>query len=85
MSGERVLKIYTRMELGTLGIIEGDKKRMLECYVDGRLFRQRKTFDEYYVDDTNFSIELDLRDLQFLAESFRVTVLPDCVIISEQA
>ena len=73
----------TRLELGTLGIISGAQKRALECYVDVRAFRQRKTFDEYYVDLTNFERVLDLRDLMILAERFKIIVLEDAVIVTD--
>ena len=73
----------TRLELGTLGIISGEQKRALECYVDVRAFRQRKTFDEYYVDLTNFERVLDLRDLMILAERFKIIVLEDAVIVTD--
>ena len=72
----------TRLELGTLGIISGEQRRALECYVDSRAFRQRKTYDEYYVDLTNFERVLDLRDLMILAERFKIIVLEDAVIVT---
>lgn len=72
----------TRLELGNLGIISGEKKRALECYVDPRAFRQRKSYDEYYVDLTNFECVLDLRDLMILAEDFEITVTEDSVVVS---
>ena len=73
----------TRLELGRLGIISGEQKRALECYVDARAFRQRKTFDEYYVDLTNFERVIDLRDLMILAERFKIIVLEDAVIVTD--
>ena len=72
-----------RLELGTLGIITGKERRVLECYVDSRLFRQRKTFDEYYVDATNFEVDVDLQDLMILADNFKIIVLGDSVLIAE--
>lgn len=71
-----------RLELGNLGIISGEQKRALECYVDARAFSQRKSYDEYYVDLINFECVLDLRDLMILAESFEIIVTEDSVIIS---
>ncbi len=71
-----------RLELGVLGIISGEQRRALECYIDARAFRQRKSFDEYYVDLTNVELELDLRDLMILAERFKVIVLEDAIIIA---
>jgi|TARA_R110000850_G_scaffold203712_1_gene330037 hypothetical protein len=73
-----------RLELGTLGIIEGDKKRFLESYIDSRLFRQRKTYDEYYIDVTAVEVNMDLGLLMILAEQFKVLVLDDCVILSDK-
>ena len=74
----------TRLELGGLGIISGKQRRSLECYVDARAFRQRKTFDEYYVDLSNFERELGLGDLMILAEHFKIIVLEDSVIVSDE-
>ena len=73
-----------RIELGSLGIIEGDKKRFLESYIDSRLFRQRKTYDEYYIDVSNAGVNMDLGLLMILAEQFKVQVLEDCVILSHK-
>ena len=73
-----------RLELGTLGIIEGDKKRFLESYIDSRLFRQRKTYDEYCIDVTAVEVNMDLGLLMILAEQFKVLVLDDCVILSDK-
>ncbi|MCP4395562.1 MAG: hypothetical protein GY804_15040 [Alphaproteobacteria bacterium] len=73
----------TRLELGSLGIISSEQKRALECYVDARAFRQRKTFDEYYVDLTSFERVIDLRDLMILAERFKIIVLEDAVIVTD--
>jgi hypothetical protein len=73
-----------RIEVGSLGIIEGDKKRFLETYIDSRLFRQRKTYDEYYIDVTAVEVIMDLGLLMILAEQFKVMVLEDCVILSDK-
>lgn len=72
-----------RLEVGTLGIITGEQKRHLENYVDRLVFRQRKNYDEFYIDVTNFESSLDLRQLMRLSESFTIRLLEDCVIISE--
>jgi hypothetical protein len=72
-----------RFDLGNLGIIEGREKRILECYVDERLFRQRKSYDEYYVDVSNAEVKADLSALMLLAETFKVSVGIDCVMISQ--
>ena len=73
-----------RLELGSLGIISGEQRRALECYIDARAFRQRKSFDEYYIDLTNVELGLDLRDLMILAERFKVIVLKDAIIIADE-
>lgn len=49
----------TGLELGSLGIISGEQKQALECYVDTRVFSQCKSYDEYYVDLINFECVLD--------------------------
>lgn len=72
-----------RLELGTLGIISNQQKCALECYVDTRLFRQRKTYDEYYVDTTNYDVDIELGDMMILGELFKVIVLYDAVIITD--
>lgn len=76
------MKDTIRLELGNIGIIEGDDKRVLEDYVDVRHFRQRKSYDEYYIDVANVELKLDLNDLMILAETFKVKVGSDCVYIS---
>lgn len=75
-----------RLELGALGIISGEQRKALECYIDARAFRQRKSFDEYYIDLTNveLELELDLMDLMILAERFKVIVLEDAIIIADK-
>jgi len=57
-----------------LGLIDGDQKRVLECYIDSRLFRQRKNYDEYYVDSNVEEFKGGLDDLGILAEVFGVRV-----------
>ena len=67
-----------------LGIIEGNAKRTLECYIDSRLLRQRKNYDEYYV-DVHSTIDTDWRlgDLMILAEHFKVVVEPGSIEIED--
>ena len=62
------------LHLGRLGIIEGDAKRLLEPYVDGRLFSQRKNYDEYTIDTDSVKIRMDIKDLFILSEKFIVNV-----------
>ncbi len=67
-----------------VGIIEGDKKRALECYLDSMYFRQRKQYDEYYVDvsDVEINAKWVIGDLMIIAEHFTVTVGPDSIEIT---
>lgn len=66
--------VIVDLHLGRLGIIEGDSKRLLEPYVDSRLFSQRKTYDEYTVDTNSVKIRMDIKDLFILSEKFIVMV-----------
>ena len=70
-----------RLELGTLGIIEGDQKRFLEEYIDESYFKQRKNYDEYYVRVTTLEVDLDLGLLMVIADMFKVIVCSDSVIL----
>ena len=63
--------------LGCLGIISGDEKRFLEKYVDPKIFRQRKSFDEYYIDESKVDVDLSLTTLMALSEWFKVSVHSD--------
>lgn len=67
-----------------IGIIEGDDKRVLENYIDSRVFRQRKSYDEYYIGITGTELDLDIRDLMILAENFLVDVFSDYVELSSR-
>lgn len=69
------------LDTSNLGIMEGDKKRALECYVDAREFQQRKSYDEYFLNNNLRNIELDIRDLLILAEQFIVTVGVDTIYL----
>ena len=73
-----------KFDFSSLGIVEGDEKRRLEDYIDVRFFSQRKSYDEYYVDITNCTVDIDLGDLMILAESFKVIVLDDSVVITHK-
>ena len=66
--------VIVDIHLGRLGIIEGDAKRLLEPYVDGRLFSQRKTYDEYYVQVPHVKVKIDIKDLFIMSEKFIVNV-----------
>ena len=76
------MKYKIQLEMGAIGIIEGQHKRSLECYIDERLFTQRKTYDEYYLSSKSETVELGLQDLMILAESFKVKVFDHFVSIS---
>jgi hypothetical protein len=78
------MKEDIRLELGALGILSGEQKRALECYIDSRIFDQRKTFDEYTLNSTNTYSALDLDDLRILAENFKVRVLEDSVLLADE-
>lgn len=64
-----------------LGIIEGDKKRALENYIDPRHFTQRKSYDEYYIDIDTIEADWSIQDLMIIADHFTVSIEPDCVSI----
>lgn len=73
------MKLY----LGCLGIISGDEKRFLEKYVDPKIFRQRKSFDEYYIDESKVDVDLSLTTLMALSEWFKVNVHSDHVSLTQ--
>lgn len=70
------------------GIIVGEDKRILEQYVDPDNFKQRKSFDEYYIEerfvclkpDITLSVEL----LRTLSKDFHVRVFTDEIVLSER-
>ncbi len=74
----------TRFELGSIGIIAGDNKRILENYTGNNIFRQRKSYDEYYVDVTNCEVEIELDDLMRLSRTFIIAVWVDALILTER-
>jgi len=63
------------------GIISGEQKRVLECYVDSRHFRQRKSFDEYYVDIDIVEFKHGINDLMILAEEFSIQITSNSLVI----
>jgi hypothetical protein len=69
-----------------LGIISGNSKRLLECYVDTRLFSQHKCYDEWYITDCTSPSELglDLRCLFTLSDRFEIRVVRDGIEIEER-
>ena len=71
------------MALG-LGIISGDQKRSLECYVDSRFFRQRKSYDEYYVDVGEVKFSGGINDLMILAEEFIINITPSSIYVESK-
>lgn len=66
------------------GIISGEAKRNLECYIDSRFFRQRKSYDEYYVDTDSVELSLGINDLMILAEDFDVRVMTDSIYLEQK-
>ena len=72
-----------KLDLSHLGIIDLDQKRALECYFDERLFSQRKSFSEYYIDVSEVELDIDIGDLMILSDQFNVSVGGDSVIIEE--
>jgi len=68
----------------SMGIISGDDKRTLEEYIDSSNFKQRKSYDEYYVVNKTLDLNLDLRLLMILAESFDIEVHSDQVSIIDR-
>ena len=74
-----------KVDFGQLEIIEGYERVALEDYLDARLFRQRKSYDEYYCDAGEEELlNIDVRDLMILAASFKVEVTYDSVRISSK-
>ena len=74
----------TRFELGTIGIIDGDNKRILENYTGNDIFTQRKSYDEYYIDVTSCEVEIELDDLMRLSRTFVIKVWTDALILAER-
>jgi hypothetical protein len=64
-----------------LGIITGEQKLVLERYIDSRLFRQRKNYDEYYVDSRVEEFKGNINDLCILAGEFDVCVYAGGLIL----
>lgn len=74
-----------RIDLDMLSIMSGDEKRALENYVDCRLFRQRKSYDEYTIGNQYVYLEdLDVVDLMIIAENFKVTVYPNAISLEHK-
>ena len=64
----------TKVHFERLGVISGESKRLLENYIDTRLFSQRKSYDEWIVDYDEIKLDLDLKDLFILSERFEIRV-----------
>jgi len=67
-----------------LGIISGDQKRALECYVDSRFFKQRKSYDEYYVEIDTVVFNHGINDLMILAEEFSVVITSNFIYLKDK-
>ena len=72
------------IDLGQLGIVDLAQKQALECYIDERLFRQRKSFSEYYIDTNEVKLSINIKDLMILADQFDVVVSYDSVILRDE-
>jgi hypothetical protein len=71
----------TKLEVGGMGIVTGDEMRLLESIVPGCDFKQRKSYDEYYVISDTITLDLELWQLMVLGELFTVTVHADSIEI----
>ena len=71
----------TRFEF-QFGIIEGCVKRALIDYIDERLFKQRKNYDEYTLTVNSLDVDIELCDLFIIAENAKITILDDCLLLS---
>lgn len=65
-----------------IGIIDGDSKRLLQLYVDETIFRQRKSYDEFYMDQNMFVLDLDIDDLMRLSRCFNIEVFQKSISIT---
>ena len=65
-----------------LGIVTGEQKRVLEQYIDPGLFRQRKSYDEYYLYSSLEVFSGGLDDLCVLASEFDVTFGEDYITLT---
>ena len=72
----------TRFEIGSIGILEGDLKRVLELYIGEDAFTQRKCYDEYYINKSNYEVDVELEDLMRLGCDFKVQMWVDAILIS---
>ena len=70
-----------RFEVGNIGILKGDLKRILEYYIGCIAFTQRKDYDEYHINNTTYEVDVELKDLVILGEHFKVTVWKDAILI----
>lgn len=71
-----------RLELGSIGIISTCQKEVLEAYTSEHIFTRRKTYEEWYVNETTSEARLMIEDFFYLANHFQVKILPDSVLIS---
>lgn len=65
-----------------IGIIDGDSKRLLQLYVNETIFRQRKSYDEFYMDQNMFVLDLDIDDLMILSRCFNIEVFQKSISIT---
>ena len=74
----------SRLDFRSMGIISGDQKRALECFVDCRAFKQRKNFDEFTFTSEEWDVSVSVKDLMILAEVFVVAVTEDSIVLSDR-
>ena len=65
-----------------IGIIDGDSKRLLQLYVNETIFRQRKSYNEFYMDQNMFVLDLDIDDLMRLSRCFNIEVFQKSISIT---
>ena len=64
------------------GIVSGCTKRLLEQYNTGIVFKQRKSYDEYY-SETQGEVDITLEVLSLISERLNVEVQGDVIVITE--
>ncbi len=73
-----------KINLGEMGVITGDKKRLMEgIFFDKPGFVQRKNYDEYCVANAEFECDVTFNDLMQLSFDFTVKLSGDHVVIKE--
>jgi len=73
------MKVKIKLETG---IVSGCTKRLLEQYNTGIVFKQRKSYDEYY-SETQGEVDITLEVLSLISERLNVEVQGDVIVITE--